>query len=589
LPHTIEKPAELSPANRSAIRTRPVHVTARQERFPPHPKASTNVLTDPRLWDTTSETPVRMPLANEKEFDRLRVMGFFPGDPKITRTHYLGYLQAWQARVRGEKYRLVRGTLQVPQRIAFLCQYCFDKGLPVDNVSRTARAARPLELGEFYVHSTDRGRLGIKATEMNREKFKEVLKIDPLEDGMEVTIDAASLLSYTPSGSGEAFAANPLLVRQHVSQLFDWERIANRLRSQKVSLNLSPVKKVVVGYQVFLPNIVVRLLRNSISHGEPYDPWVATFQIPMGMTKTDLRSYLKAVYNLDVTFIRTFLSFGKIVRDKRGRKIRQKGTKYNYKKAVVGLHTPFHYPDDPQELRAVGRATGRGDTLYDDRMNLMEDAFNLEAFKKTRAVMIQKIYKRASAMYRAEGKSAGRVSVQLARLRVALSGANGLGRGGAKLAGEEAGPRGEGFAGGRAIPSLGPTVGQWPAQPRQEATQELSQGLEGGSQGLDNEFRQGPGIKTRSRTRSRSPLSAEYESLRQGLGAFTALLHMHLCHRRHRRSSRSHCAGVRCCTIVCPRSTRSPCHVMTVLLVCLGCRLSIDGFASRPKGLDVEH
>jgi large subunit ribosomal protein L23 len=89
--------------------------------------------------------------------------------------------------------------------------------------------------------------------------------------------------------------------------------------------------------------------------------------MPIQVTKNDLRSYLKSVYGLDVSFIRTDIYYGKITRNRQtGRKERKAGSANNYKRATVGLYEPFHYPDDEQELRSISWYSGRQSSLYDE-------------------------------------------------------------------------------------------------------------------------------------------------------------------------------------------------------------------------------
>ena len=126
----------------------------------------------------------------------------------------------------------------------------------------------------------------------------------------------------------------------------------------------------IVGQRVYLPNVQIQLRRNFTPSDQPYDPYVATFRIPISMTKTDLRSYLLAVYDLKVTFIRTDIYYGSIERVRSNpptnRKERLKGSRYNYKRAVVGLVDPFHYPDDVDELKARAVAAQDGAAVWGD-------------------------------------------------------------------------------------------------------------------------------------------------------------------------------------------------------------------------------
>ncbi|TFY62279.1 hypothetical protein EVJ58_g3964 [Rhodofomes roseus] len=87
----------------------------------------------------------------------------------------------------------------------------------------------------------------------------------------------------------------------------------------------------VVGQKIYLPNIIIRLVRNHTPPGQPYNPYEATFRLPPSMTKTDLRSYLSAVYGVKTTAHKT------------------------YKRAVVGLVEPFYYPLAMEDMSAEER------------------------------------------------------------------------------------------------------------------------------------------------------------------------------------------------------------------------------------------
>lgn len=167
-------------------------------------------------------------------------------------------------------------------------------------------------------------------------------------------------------------------------------------------------RDAIMGQKIFLPNIQIKLVRNNTKPGEAYDPWVATFRIPPSMTKNDLRSYLLAVYGLEVTFIRTELRVGKVTRDKRGRQVREGGADANFKRAVVGLTEPFHYPDDVEEMRAgtFGGAEA-GELQAQDRERMLDGEFLISGSKEYQKQMMMKILKGA----RWRGKTANAVSV----------------------------------------------------------------------------------------------------------------------------------------------------------------------------------
>jgi large subunit ribosomal protein L23 len=121
-----------------------------------------------------------------------------------------------------------------------------------------------------------------------------------------------------------------------------------------ISAEEQPAAESLVAQRIYLPNIQIRLMRNHTPPGQSYDPYVATFRIPPSMTKTDLRSYLLSVYGLNVTFIRTDNYIAPVARVGKSFSMKRiKGSQKTYKRAVVGLHEPFHYPDDVAELDAL--------------------------------------------------------------------------------------------------------------------------------------------------------------------------------------------------------------------------------------------
>jgi large subunit ribosomal protein L23 len=149
----------------------------------------------------------------------------------------------------------------------------------------------------------------------------------------------------------------------------------------------------IVGQRIYLPNVQIRLMRNHTPAGQAYDPTIATFRIPPSMTKTDLRSYLQTVYNLPVTFIRTDLYQPPVMRVVGGNKVRQSGSVKNYKRAVVGLVEPFHYPDDVEELRAQGEEAGVGDKWSKAREDWLNEKFQKDRMDENMKRARFKMYK----------------------------------------------------------------------------------------------------------------------------------------------------------------------------------------------------
>ncbi|KAI0331668.1 hypothetical protein GY45DRAFT_599279 [Cubamyces sp. BRFM 1775] len=113
----------------------------------------------------------------------------------------------------------------------------------------------------------------------------------------------------------------------------------------------------VVGQKIYLPNIIFKMVRNYTPPGQPYNPYEATFRVPQSVTKTDIRSYLLAVYGVQTTYIRTDNYQSPVIKSR----LRAATTisDRTYKRAVVGLVEPFYYPqmeeDMPKEEREARR------------------------------------------------------------------------------------------------------------------------------------------------------------------------------------------------------------------------------------------
>lgn len=114
----------------------------------------------------------------------------------------------------------------------------------------------------------------------------------------------------------------------------------------------------IVGRRVYLPDIIMRLIPNYTPAGKPYNPWEATFYISRhGVTKTDIRSYLWAMYGLEVSYIRTDNYYAPIrMRQDMPKKRSNKGiAPKSRKRAVVGLKSPFYFPNMREDMTAKER------------------------------------------------------------------------------------------------------------------------------------------------------------------------------------------------------------------------------------------
>lgn len=107
-----------------------------------------------------------------------------------------------------------------------------------------------------------------------------------------------------------------------------------------------PAAKAEEAQQLYLPNIVFRLVRNGPR--EQHNPFIATFRVPVQLTKPDIVSYLWQVYGLKVTSISTITEMGDKVRMRPGRYVSERRMK-NTKKAIVGMEEPFWFPEKRPE------------------------------------------------------------------------------------------------------------------------------------------------------------------------------------------------------------------------------------------------
>lgn len=130
----------------------------------------------------------------------------------------------------------------------------------------------------------------------------------------------------------------------------------SRIRGVREVVNeAGETEEQVVGQKVYFPNITIALVRNYTPPGQPYNPYEATFRIPPSMTKTDLRSYLSAVYGVQTTYIRTDNYISPIRRDPTTlSRVRNVSVK-TYKRAVVGLVEPFYYPLAVEDMSTAER------------------------------------------------------------------------------------------------------------------------------------------------------------------------------------------------------------------------------------------
>jgi large subunit ribosomal protein L23 len=208
-----------------------------------------------------------------------------------------------------------------------------------------------------------------RAVRLRRAKFNPL----PVREGAENDADAAGLspseriqyerqrvLGKLVGPDGQAIRAREWAERQRARR--------TRIRGIKGHVeNLKPV-----GQTVYLPNIIIRLVRNQTPPGEPYNPYEATFRVPLSVTKTDIRSYLHSIYGVETTYIRTDVYRSPVKRSMEDGSWTRTESHRTYKRAVVGLVEPFYYPQALEDMSETDRAA---------RKKWLEDTFAIDAMK----------------------------------------------------------------------------------------------------------------------------------------------------------------------------------------------------------------
>ncbi|OCF32530.1 hypothetical protein I317_00297 [Kwoniella heveanensis CBS 569] len=330
-PTPIPTPSTLYPSAPSATSTLPQAVRRRRLESPPHPSASPSPLTDADLHSPENEK--LFPLALERDYQDL---------------------------IRSERFNAVRSQIKLEASVEQ------EQGeVDVDDAALRA----------LFLKGTAEWRSRVRGYAPRGKQGRHDFLLGIMTGNAQLP---AELMTGETAAAGEVTEADGTEQQsQSQSQINDYD---------------SPSAQV-VGQRVYLPNIQIRLMRNHTPEGEAYDPFIATFRIPPSMTKNDLRSYLLAVYNLKVSFIRTDNYIGEVGRTRTGSITRKGGASQTYKRAVVGLYEPFHYPDDMEELYAKGLEMGVGDKLAKARDTWLQQNYSLDVSQEMRKRAMFKYYK----------------------------------------------------------------------------------------------------------------------------------------------------------------------------------------------------
>lgn len=167
------------------------------------------------------------------------------------------------------------------------------------------------------------------------------------------------------------------------------------------------------------------MLPNQTKAGAAYNPYEATFRVPHNVTKTDVRSYLSAVYGVACTYIRTDNKFTpqKYLKNVASGRAMKAGHRHGYKRAIVGLKESdaFYFPQMVEDMDGKERWL---------REAKLEDEFRLKETKemlRNRQTKWTRKKKPAKMQFGRDKVVKGRMEKRLERERVQKEFADALG------------------------------------------------------------------------------------------------------------------------------------------------------------------
>lgn len=192
--------------------------------------------------------------------------------------------------------------------------------------------------------------------------------------------------------------------------------ITNLLDPSPKTLKENQYEQSTIGQiKIYLPSVFFRLVRNTGLHEK--DPYTATFRTDLRLTKPDISNYLKNIYGLNITSLRTINYMSALKRNPIGGGYSRAGTFKNYKKVLITMTEPFWYPEERNREWC-------NDHFQRDKMEELKD-------RKMLKVGDGQKYGVGAYRYRGAGKSA----VEVARLaKASLIGTEGPVEGGSNSA-----------------------------------------------------------------------------------------------------------------------------------------------------------
>ncbi|RXK40985.1 hypothetical protein M231_01833 [Tremella mesenterica] len=401
LRRTLSTPS-ISPSTLSSHSTLPLAVRRRRTLRPPHPSTTPSPLSDPDVLlppDSNTfvlgRTPKTLPYKLELEFQNRRMKGQFKGDETSARRAFLKGQIAWRSRIRGVKE--IKGE--------------YWKGLfeGKDEDDEFPEIGKKTKNTEFP--STD------KFLQLQGSVFKpdSLSQSTNTESEVNAAFDSEGIDELEEEGIDTKGPMSEVEEEEFSEWKTEDEHQSSIGEEGAVEIEEKESIDTLQAHRIYLPNIQIRMMRNHTPSGEPYDPFIATFRVPPSMTKTDLRSYLMAVYNLPVTFIRTDLYSAPVTRIWPGKIVKGGGSKKNYKRAIVGLLEPFHYPDDIEELYAQGESAGVGDKWAKGREKWLDENVFKSDSDRYREKVTFKMHKRTK--WRNSSDNVGNVQRSISKTR----------------------------------------------------------------------------------------------------------------------------------------------------------------------------
>ncbi|KAK9478230.1 hypothetical protein V1514DRAFT_331360 [Lipomyces japonicus] len=128
---------------------------------------------------------------------------------------------------------------------------------------------------------------------------------------------------------------NPVQPLVASTKAIDRKREADKLRERQLTIEPVTTKYFRLGHkEVHFPSQFVTLKR---PHADDYDPYKATFEVPINFNKFDLRDYLHNIYKLTVKRVTSNIKYSAF-----------KAQSYKY--MTVEMDEPFVFPELPSDL-----------------------------------------------------------------------------------------------------------------------------------------------------------------------------------------------------------------------------------------------